>query len=84
MTVLTELARTALVASVFAAIAHRGHDLAIGRAVVLALLLWTGFPLVLLTGSILWEKVHPATAAMHAGDWLLKLLLIALAVALLH
>jgi hypothetical protein len=32
----------------------------------------------------LWEKVHQATAAMHAGDWLLKLLLIALAVALLH
>ncbi len=82
--VLTELARTALVVSVFAAIAHRGHDLAISRAVVLALLLWAGFPLVLLTGSILWEKVRPATAVMHAGDWLLKLLLIALAVALLH
>ena len=43
-----------------------------------------GFPLVLLTGSVIWEKVHPGTAAMHAGDWLLKLLLIAVTLSLLH
>jgi hypothetical protein len=46
--------------------------------------LWAGFPLVLLTGSVIWEKVHPATAAMHAGDWLIKLLLIAVIIGLLH
>ncbi len=57
---------------------------AVSHALVLALLLWVGLPFVLLTGSVLWEKVHPATAAMHAGDWLLKLLLIALIVGLLH
>ncbi len=33
---------------------------------------------------MIWEKVHPATAAMHAGDWLIKLLLIAVILGLLH
>ncbi|MEP7178795.1 MAG: DUF1761 domain-containing protein [Pseudonocardiales bacterium] len=82
--VLTELLRTAIVASAFACIAHRAGDLGISHAIVLALIIWVGFPLVLLTGSVIWEKVHPATAAMHAGDWVLKLLLIAIIVGLLH
>lgn len=47
-------------------------------------MLWLAFPAVLLTGSILWERVPPVTAAIHAGDWLLKLLLIAAVLALLH
>jgi hypothetical protein len=80
----TELLRTALVASAFAWIAHRAGDLSVSRGVVLALILWVGFPLVLLSGSVIWEKVHPATAAMHAGDWLIKLLLIAVILGLLH
>jgi hypothetical protein len=82
--VLTELARTAIVASVFAWIAHRSGDLDASHAVVLALIMWAGFPLVLLTGSVIWEKVHPATAALHGGDWLIKLLLIAVILGLLH
>jgi hypothetical protein len=82
--VLAELLRTAVVASAFAWIAHRAGDLGVGHAIVLALIIWVGFPLVLLTGSVIWEKVHPATAAIHAGDWLLKLLLIAVIVGLLH
>jgi hypothetical protein len=82
--VLTELLRTAILASVFAWIAHRAGDLNVSHALVLALITWVGFPLVLLTGSVIWEKVHPATAAMHAGDWLVKLLLIAVILGLLH
>ncbi|MET3806655.1 hypothetical protein ABIB25_003675 [Nakamurella sp. UYEF19] len=82
--VLAELLRTAIVASAFAWIADRGGDLDISHAIVLALIIWVGFPLVLLTGSVIWEKVHPATAAMHAGDWLLKLVLIAVIVGVLH
>ncbi|ALG09324.1 DUF1761 domain-containing protein [Kibdelosporangium phytohabitans] len=82
--VLTELARTAVVAAVFAWVADRSGDLSVGHGLVLALILWVGFPLVLLSGSVMWEKVHPATATMHAGDWLLKLLLVAVAVGLLH
>ena len=50
--------------------------------VQLALALWIGFPVVLLTGSVIHEKVPPMLAAIHAGDWLLKLLVITTAVAL--
>ena len=82
--VLAELVRTAIVASAFAWIATRSGDLDVGHGVVLALVAWVGFPLVLLSGSVIWEKVHPFTAAMHAGDWLLKLLLIAVVLGLLH
>jgi Protein of unknown function (DUF1761) len=82
--VLAELLRTAIVASAFAWIAHRGGDLDLSHSIILALIMWVGFPLVLLTGSVIWEKVHPATAAMHAGDWLVKLLLIAVILGLLH
>jgi|SRR5664279_172499 hypothetical protein len=82
--VLLEVLRTAILAAAFAWIADRGGDLDISNTVVLALITWVGFPLVLLTGSMLWEKVHPATAAMHAGDWLIKLLLIAVILGLLH
>jgi len=82
--VVTELVRTAVVASVFAWIAHRSGDLDVRHGIVLAVVAWVGFPLVLLTGSVIWERVHPATAALHAGDWLLKLLLIAAILGLLH
>ena len=82
--VLAELARTALVAAVFAWLAtHSGLEQLPG-SLALALLLWLAFPAVLLTGSILWERVPPITAAIHAGDWLIKLLLIAVVLGLLH
>ena len=53
---------------------------AIGDALLLALALWVAFPVVLLVGSVIWEKVPPALAAIHSGDWLLKLLIIAVIV----
>lgn len=37
---------------------------------------WVAFPVVLLTGSVLWDNVNWKVAAIHAGDWLVKLLLI--------
>ena len=45
-------------------------------AVHFGFLLWIGFPVILLTGSILWENVPVKVAAIHAGDWLVKLLVI--------
>ncbi len=51
-------------------------------AVGLALALWLAFPVVLLVGSVTQEKVAVGLAAIHAGDWLAKLLLIALIVTL--
>jgi hypothetical protein len=40
------------------------------------LVLWVAFPVVLLAGSVRWEDVPTKLAAIHAGDWLVKLLAI--------
>ena len=80
----TELLRTAVVAGVMAWLAGQAHLTALPQTLLLALVAWVGFPAVLLTGSILWERVHPFTAAMHAGDWLIKLLLVGTALGLLQ
>ena len=81
---LTELLRTAVVTSVFAWVAARAGLESLPGSLALAVVLWVGFPVVLLTGSIIWERVPPVTAAMHAGDWLLKLVLLAVIIGLLH
>jgi hypothetical protein len=81
--VLTELARTAVVAAGFGWIAARADVLTLPQSLLLALVLWVAFPVVLLTGSVTWERVPAVTAAMHAGDWLLKLLLVGLVFGLL-
>jgi len=73
-----------VVAAVFAWVAAQANRLALPDTVPLALILWVGFSVALLTGSVTWEKVAPITAAMHACDWLLKLLLIAILVGALH
>ena len=58
--------------------------LSLPGTLLLALVVWIGFPVALLTGSVTWEKVPPVTAALHAGDWLLKLLLIGAVLGALH
>lgn len=51
-------------------------------ALQLAVVLWIGFPVILLVGSVIWENVPGALAAIHAGDWLLKLGIVAMVVTL--
>jgi hypothetical protein len=51
-------------------------------ALALGLWLWVGFPVILLTGSMLWQNVPWQLAAIHSGDWLIKLLLIPVGVVL--
>jgi hypothetical protein len=36
-----------------------------------------GFPVMILMGSVTWDKRSWKLAAIHAGDWILKVLLIA-------
>lgn len=45
----------------------------IQQAVMLALWLWIAFPVVLLVGSVVHEKLPVKLAIIHAGDWLVKL-----------
>ena len=47
---------------------------------VLGAVLWIGFPLVLWTGPIVHERTPVKLAVIHAGDWLVKLLVIGLIV----
>ena len=72
-----ELARSATVATGVAALAHRTGVAGTGEALALGAGLWTAFPLVMLSGSVVHEKVPWQLAAIHGGDWLLKLLAIA-------
>jgi uncharacterized protein DUF1761 len=51
-------------------------------AIHFGLLLWIGFPVILLVGSILWENMPVKVAAIHAGDWLVKMLVISIIVSM--
>jgi hypothetical protein len=72
-----ELLRSLVLAAVLAVLAARvGADTWLEGA-GLGLLAWVGFPLVLLAGSVLHERYPWRLAAIHLGDWLLKLLVVA-------
>jgi hypothetical protein len=77
-----EIARSFVVGAVVAGFVSLIGVADLAGAVQLALALWVGFPVVLLTGSVIWERVPPMLAAIHAGDWLFKLLMIAAVVTL--
>lgn len=74
--VLVELVRSFVVGIAVAALASLIGITDLVAAVQLGLALWVAFPVVLLTGSVIWEKEPPMLAAIHSGDWLLKLLVI--------
>lgn len=77
LTAVVELARNLVLALVTAGLVDRAEVSGLGGGLLLGLVLWIGFPAVLLTGSVFHEKAPPLLAAIHAGDWLLKLLAIA-------
>lgn len=76
-TVVVELIRGLVLSAVIAGLAAGlGLD-GLGQALLLTLALWVAFPAVLLTGSVFHERVPPQLAAIHGGDWLVKLIVIA-------
>ena len=79
-----ELARTLALALVLAGLASVLKVRNPVGGVELALALWVGFPFILLTGSVLYENVPSKLAAIHAGDWLAKLLIVAVFVSVWH
>jgi uncharacterized protein DUF1761 len=75
---LIEFVRCLVLAYVIAGfVAQLGVGSGLG-AVHFGLILWIGFPVVLLTGSVLWDNIPWKVAAIHAGDWLVKMLVIPL------
>lgn len=79
---LLELLRNVVLTLVIAGLVAAVDIDGVGETLALAGGLWAGFPLVLLSGSILWEKVPWRLAAMHAGDWLAKLAVVCLLIGL--
>ncbi len=76
-TIALELVRSLVVAVTVAALAAGlGLD-GLTQALLLGLALWVAFPVVLLLGSVIHERVPPLLAAIHSGDWLLKLAAVA-------
>jgi hypothetical protein len=76
ITAVVELVRGGIVAAAIAFLVAGLGISGLGQAVGLALVLWVAFPAVLLAGSVFHERVPVALAAIHAGDWLLKLVLV--------
>lgn len=79
-----ELLRSLVIAYVLARLFALVGELGVLEEMSVALLLWVGFPVVLLTGSMLHESVPWQLAALHAGDWLIKLVVIAVILGLWH
>jgi len=76
LTPVVELVRNGVQATVVAALVG-GLDLTTAAAGVgLGILLWIGFSLMLLSGSVYHERVPWRLAAIHAGDALLHMLII--------
>ena len=75
--VLLELVRSFVVTLVMA------HVIVLARiagwldAAQLAIWIAIGFPVMILMGSVTWDKRPWKLAAIHGGDWIIKLLLIA-------
>jgi hypothetical protein len=69
-----ELVRSAVVALAIAWGVGRFDLTGLPSALGLAFVLWVAFPVVLLSGSVIWEDVPTKLAAIHFGDWLVKLL----------
>ncbi|CAA9365175.1 MAG: hypothetical protein AVDCRST_MAG72-2641 [uncultured Nocardioidaceae bacterium] len=71
-----ELLRCLVLTSVLAGVASAVGADGVGDGVLLAVALWVGFPLVLWTGAMLHERTPWKLAAIHAGDWLVKLIVV--------
>jgi uncharacterized protein DUF1761 len=63
-------------AIVVAGLVSIGGITSLTSALVLAIVLWIAFPVVLLVGSVTQENVPWKLGAIHAGDWLAKLVII--------
>ena len=72
---LTELVRNFVLAWVLAYLIKQLGLTTLGGSFGLAIMLWIAFPVILLSGSVMYEKVPAKLALIHAGDWIIKLLI---------
>lgn len=74
LTALVEAGRCLLLAVVVTVLAVLTGAATWAQGLLLGVLLFAGFPLVLWTGAMWHERTPLRTAALHGGDWLVKLL----------
>src|SRR5947209_297973 len=67
---LIELMRTLVLVIILAGLSMQLGLTSPLQAVLLAVALWIAFPILLLSGSVMYENVPWRLAAIHAGDWL--------------
>ena len=75
---LIEIARNIVLAYVLAYLVARLGVTDWPAAIQFGVLTWIGFPVLLLSGSVIWENVPWKLAGIHAGDCLLKILVMVL------
>jgi len=75
-----EFSRGLILAAVIAGLASEAEIDEWTAGLLLGLALWTGFPFVLWTGAVIHENTPVKLAAIHAGDWLVKLAVVAVIV----
>jgi hypothetical protein len=75
-----ELVRCLVIAAVVAGLASQGEIDEWTGGLVLGLALWIGFPVVLWSGAMIHENTPWKLAAIHAGDWLVKLVVVSVLV----
>jgi hypothetical protein len=74
--ILIDLVREFIVIYVLARLISALGIFAWQDAISLGFWIWLGFPVQMLVGASLWDNKPWALDAIHAGDWLLKMLLI--------
>lgn len=79
--VAVELVRCLILAAVVAGLAAQSEIGDWTGGVLLGVALWVGFPVVLWTGATIHENTPWRAAAIHAGDWLVKLIVVGAIVA---
>ncbi|MGH3317539.1 MAG: DUF1761 domain-containing protein [Nocardioidaceae bacterium] len=75
-----ELVRNLVLASVVGVLAAMADVDSFAGGLLLGIGLWVGFPLVLWVGAVFHERTPWRLAVIHGGDWLVKLLAIAVIV----
>jgi hypothetical protein len=73
-----------VLSGVVAYVLDRSGSIGVLDAVRIGFLLWLGLSAVQWVSSMMWENVPVRMAAIHAGDWLMKLILIALILGAWH
>ena len=73
-----------VVAGVLAYLVHATGVSTWDGSIRLALILWIGFPVVLLIAPVIWGRQPWKLSVLHSGDWLVKLIVMTVIIGVWH